>query len=161
MDSIRNAAKMVGVGAGIGAVGATAGSMYAGDNFRDSAERGMYAGLGGGLGILAGMAAPKIAGAARSLKIGAAAGLRTGSLDRFTEGVSRGMQKTGFGGMKASAIGAGAGALGGLGYAALNSNKPVNPNDYGARLKFEEKRKKMIVDENIRQMAEMRSLMGR
>ena len=125
MDSIRNIAKMAAVGAGVGAVGAAAGSLYAGNDAKSSMNTGMAAGLGGALGVLAGAAGPKLAGAGRSLMAGAKTGLRNKSFGRFADGVSRVFSKTRMGSNTAMMMGGAIGAIGGMGYAVLNSNKPV------------------------------------
>lgn len=170
MNSVRNAAKMAAIGAGVGAVGATAGSMYAGDDFGTAAKKGLMTGAGAALGMGAGALKPSMAGmkasyqnASAAMGVGSAFS-KAGMLTRLG-GRARAMGSDFArlaGSSKKDIIAGGAiGALGGLGFATLGSNKPVQSQGYSDRLKFEEKRKKMIVDENIRQMAEMRSLMGR
>jgi hypothetical protein len=125
MRSIRDVAKMAAIGVGVGAVGATAGSLYAGNDGKSSLQLGMAAGMGAGLGVLAGFAGPKFAGAGRALMAGAGTGLRKKSFGRFADGVSRAYGKTAMGSDTAMMMGGTIGALGGMAYATLNSNKPV------------------------------------
>lgn len=125
MRSIRDVAKMAAIGAGVGTAGAFAGSMYAGNDGKSSLQLGMTAGMGAGLGVLAGFAGPKLAGAGRALMAGAGTGLRKKSFGRFADGVSRAYGKTAMGSDTAMIAGGAMGAIGGMAYATLNSNKPV------------------------------------
>ncbi len=125
MDSIRNAAKATLGAMAVGTVGAAAGSLYAGNDVKSSANTGAMAGIGGALGVLAGSAAPKLAGLGKSLMAGAKAGLKGKSFSKFGEDFSKTFSKTSFGSNTAMMMGGAMGAIGGAGYAVLNSNKPV------------------------------------
>jgi hypothetical protein len=159
---------MAGIGAGVGAVGATAGSLYAGDDVGTALKKGAMTGVGAAVGMGAGALKPALGGMANSYRnASAATGVgsafeKAGMMKRL--GAKAGLMAEDFGrlaGQSSKAIyGGGAiGALGGLGYATLKSNKPVaaNKQSYDERLKFEQQRKRMLVDENIRQAKQMRS----
>ena len=169
MDSVRNAAKMAGIGAGAGAVGATAGSLYAGDDMGTALKKGAMTGAGAALGMGAGALKPSMQGMSASYKN---ASMAMGSGSKFHNagmmkraGTKAGLMGSDFarlaGTSRPDIIKGGAiGALGGLGFATLGSNKPTKGNnaDYSARMQFEQQRKKMIVDENLRQARELRSM---
>lgn len=170
MNSVRKAAKMAAIGAGVGAVGATAGSLYAGDDMGTALKKGAITGAGAAIGMGAGALKPSMQGVAASYK-NASLAMGTGSAYAGAGMAKRlagraGLMGSDFarlaGSNKSDIIKGGAiGALGGLGFATLGSNKPVNQNGYDERLKFEEKRKKLIVDENLRQARELRSILGK
>lgn len=159
MNSIRDLAKgmapvlKVAGAAGIGAAAAGAGiGMYTG---KDMTSTGNLA-QGAAMGALAGMSAGALSAYARgmpgALRAARATGSWKGGFNSFKStmsGIRPSMTNTAIGGVTGMGLG--------LGYATLQSNKPVG---FDERLKFEQKRKQMAVDENLRQFKEMRQIMA-
>lgn len=134
MDSIRNVAKMSAIGAGIGAVGATAGSLYAGDDFKTALKKGAIVGAGAGLGVGLGGLKPAMgamsgsfAQAKRAMGSGSAYYKANPFKRMMGYGKALGGDFLNRAGSSANAMymGGAIGAVGGLGYAMLSSNKPV------------------------------------
>lgn len=155
-DAIKGAAPML-QGASVGGLGAGvlgAGlALYNGKDTRQSLDVGAKAALGG----VAGMAAGAVAGYAGAAPKLAKAGM-TGGLANMQRMFNRssGLLKPSMTKMVAGGL---IGAAAGAGYAVLKSNK-VPPQDLSARLQFETDRKRMTVEENLRQMREMREIMN-
>jgi len=155
-----SALKMGGAAAAVGGGAAMGISMNEGKDLRSSMDIGAGAAMGGTIGMAAGFLAPMMKGGARSLLNAGKAGFRSGSFSRAQTSLSRSASKLRPGGAMSMAMGTTMGAVAGGGYAVLESNKAKNPN-YSDRLKYDTERKKMIVSENLRQMREMREMMGR
>jgi hypothetical protein len=147
MSSIRDMAKTAGMTAAAGGAAGLAAGGYSGKDLSTSLDMGAY----GAAGATAGLAAGAGWNYAKKMPSAIKAGFGGGGWGGFTSA----LKSAGTSGWK-MATGGALGALAGMGYATLNANKPMNYND---RLNFETKRKKMVVEENLRQMREMRQIM--